>query len=58
MPASGELTYEGLKDSIVKVPAFVLDFMHEADLVRLSGEDNYFACDCGHDCCPCNSQCK
>lgn len=36
----------------------VLDFVDEPELASLSHESEWLMCDCGHDCCPCNSQCK
>ena len=35
-----------------------LKFTNESELVASAKEHGYFLCDCGHDCCPCNSQCK
>jgi hypothetical protein len=36
----------------------VLTFVSEADLAIFAGEERWLLCDCGHDCCPCDSQCK
>jgi hypothetical protein len=35
-----------------------LKFISELELAKMAHEDSWFHCDCGHDCCPCNSECK
>jgi hypothetical protein len=35
-----------------------LKFVSELELAKVAKEDGWFLCDCGHDCCPCDSQCK
>lgn len=33
-------------------------FTSELELAKFAQEDSWIDCDCGHDCCPCDSQCK
>ena len=35
-----------------------LKFVSELELAKVAQEDSWFHCDCGHDCCTCNSECK
>ena len=36
----------------------VVNFVSENELATAAHESNWLHCDCGHDCCPCNAQCK
>lgn len=35
-----------------------VEFVNESELATEVHESNWIHCDCGHDCCPCNAQCK
>ncbi len=37
---------------------FKFDLISEANLSASAGSANWMLCDCGHDCCTCDAECK
>jgi hypothetical protein len=42
----------------LEVATVDLEFVAERELAKAERDEQWVFCDCGHDCCPCNAQCK
>ena len=51
------LNYQAGND-MSEIDDIKLDFVTEQEIAINVDERNWIMCDCGHDCCPCDRECK